>query len=118
MVIPDMLKNAPMFKRLDAKIKVGMHVLVSCLSPGHFHFQENKRGEMHVFVLLYSSFFLGFLKGKGAALGVGRGRAAAMRARVRFCYATLLINNGNGDDDNSFMLVIKLAHLMSFHFAC
>lgn len=25
MVIPDMLKNAPMFKRLDARIKVSFH---------------------------------------------------------------------------------------------
>lgn len=27
MIIPDMLKNAPMFKRLDAKIRVRHHLL-------------------------------------------------------------------------------------------
>ena len=31
MIIPDMLKNAPMFKRLDAKIKVNLFPIAPCL---------------------------------------------------------------------------------------
>ncbi|RVW48219.1 Small nuclear ribonucleoprotein SmD3b [Vitis vinifera] len=69
MVIPDMLKNAPMFKRLDARVKVLLmqmlimsYFLVSCLN-------------IHLIFLL--------LEGQGSALGVGRGRAVAMRARAQ-----------------------------------
>lgn len=71
MVIPDMLKNAPMFKRLDARIKVGYFL------------------SFFVEILFFSTdsefvcyFCVISVKGKGSALGVGRGRAVAMRARV------------------------------------
>jgi small nuclear ribonucleoprotein D3 len=72
MVIPDMLKNAPMFKRLDARIKVsfGFEVIRFFYIVHCFNFSD--------------LCFLNFLKGKGAALGVGRGRAVAMRAKVIF----------------------------------
>lgn len=68
MVIPDMLKNAPMFKRLDARIKV--HNVPSSLS--------NSR----LCILVFLIFIFERMQGKGSALGVGRGRAVAMRARV------------------------------------
>lgn len=69
-----MLKNAPMFKRLDARIKVPYRfevIRISWVTP-YFTFSD--------------LCLLNFLKGKGAALGVGRGRAVAMRAKViLFC---------------------------------
>lgn len=72
MVIPDMLKNAPMFKRLDARVKV----------PCYFQVLKNSIFDsLLCFCILY---FLNLLKGKGASLGVGRGRAVAMRAKVFF----------------------------------
>lgn len=59
-----------------------------------------------MFVQLYSSFYVGFLKGKGASLGVGRGRAAVMRARVRFFLASLLNNNRDDDYDDFFFFCL------------
>lgn len=69
MVIPDMLKNAPMFKRLDARIKVWFHDYLPSLLI------------TKLFYLISQSLFSS-VKGKGASIGVGRGRAVGMRARV------------------------------------
>ena len=71
MVIPDMLKNAPMFKRLESRIKVPF--LYMSLS---LFFQLPS--------LVFWHISIDFVKGKGSALGVGRGRAVAMRARVSY----------------------------------
>lgn len=72
MVIPDMLKNAPMFKRLEARIKVPIYCTLACFFILTLLF----------LMLLIVIYFL-IMKGKGSSLGVGRGRAVAMRARVR-----------------------------------
>jgi len=69
MIIPDMLKNAPMFKRLEARIKVCADFL---LSVSHY---------LRYYVILLI-FPLNIVQGKSTALGVGRGRAVAMRAKV------------------------------------
>ncbi|KAE8731426.1 Small nuclear ribonucleoprotein Sm D3 [Hibiscus syriacus] len=70
MVIPDMLKNAPMFKRLDAKIKV--HILASLLFTNSIRL-----------IGYFLTSFYNFVKGKSSSLGVGRGRAVAMRAKAQ-----------------------------------
>lgn len=72
MVIPDMLKNAPMFKRLEARIKVHNYILL----------RDIILFVLSCIVYLFADIFISTLKGKGSALGVGRGRAVAMRARV------------------------------------
>jgi small nuclear ribonucleoprotein D3 len=76
MIIPDMLKNAPMFKRLEARIRVTHHFFVFPFFFSNFI--------LFGFLFVIYIFFNIFQKGKGSALGVGRGRAVAMRARVSF----------------------------------
>lgn len=89
-MIPDMLRNAPMFKRLESRIKVLSPYMLSS-----FLFQ---------FCLLISFNFVcsfvwcDFVKGKGSSIGVGRGRAVAMRARVSSItsiYAISFVCNGS-----------------------
>lgn len=96
MIIPDMLKNAPMFKRLDAKIKVQYfppslfvlkmsqtlfsHVLkfVAWDSEALYHGRT-----MGTFVGLLINITVFNVQGKGSSgVGVGRGRASTMQAKV------------------------------------
>ncbi|CAI9779463.1 unnamed protein product [Fraxinus pennsylvanica] len=101
MVIPDMLKNAPMFKRLEARIKgKGSALGVGRGRAVAMRARDGKVSQLeHVFIRGSKVRFMVIpdmlknapmfkrlearIKGKGSALGVGRGRAVAMRARAQ-----------------------------------
>lgn len=98
MIIPDMLKNAPMFKRLDAKIKV---TFVYCFRRYLRCSMENWvswgcRNLLINYADHMTNVTVSDLQGKGSSgVGVGRGRASAMQAKVsklaalRVCHLVL-----------------------------
>jgi len=67
MIIPAMLKNAPMFKHLEARIKVYTDI----------HRSLSHYLECFVILLIFP---WNIVQGKSTAVGVGRGRAVAMGA--------------------------------------
>lgn len=95
MIIPDMLKNAPMFKRLDAKIKVNLFMWsnsVPKVSVAQYHYMCNFCilqptiivSPTGLTVTIHSTKITIFdVQGKGSSgVGVGRGRASTLQAKV------------------------------------
>ena len=79
MIIPDMLKNAPMFKRIDPKHKVTAHVqcpfsLIQNIVTSDFRSGWSVHRSLQAFCT----------QTKAAPMGVGgRGRAVAARAKAK-----------------------------------
>ena len=83
MVIADMLKNVPMFKKLDARIKV--------------HESAHLFNRHSLTIQLFSLFIsVVLIQGKSTSIGVGRGRGVGMHGRVNFYEKSTSIGVGRG----------------------